>query len=113
MSPLTVISSDDDPDAAEQKHGQTVQPSQVEASTPTDPKGMGGRSRGKARGRSVATQQSALLFNKKRKRHDVDENYKFKQELTAASFIQTVRPLYVFIFLTIYFFQGLDTSRTT
>jgi hypothetical protein len=103
MSPLTVISSDDDPEAAEQGHGQTVRPSQEDASTPTDPKGMGGRSRGrprgrgrsrgKARGRSVATQQSALPLKKKRKRDDDDENYKSKQELTAASFIQQVRPL--------------------
>jgi hypothetical protein len=90
MSPLTVISSDDDPEAAEQGHGQPVQPSQGEVSTPTDPKGMGGRSRGKAQGRSVATQQSALLLSTKRKRDDDDENYK---SLTAASFIQQVCPL--------------------
>jgi hypothetical protein len=111
MSPLTVFSSDDDSEAAEKGHGQIVQPSQGEASTSTDPRGMSGRSRGrprgrgqgrgkavgrhrgKARGRRAVTQYPGSLSNKKRKRDDDHENYKSKWELTAAGVIQQVRSL--------------------
>ena len=114
MSPLTDISSDDDPEAAEQGHGQIVQSSLGEVSTPTNQRGMSsrsrggprgrssgrgkpvGRHRGKSRSRSLATQYPTSLLIKKRKRDDDDENYsksKQPEELTAAKFIQQVRSL--------------------
>ncbi len=99
-SPLSSVPSDDS-EPAEQEHRQIVQPSQGEASTPTSMRGRSrggarGRSRGRGRGRGrsvgrgVATQYGSRP-NKKRKLDNDNENYKSKQELSAASFIQQVR----------------------
>ena len=109
LTPLTVISSDDDPEAVEQAHGQIVPPSQGVASTSTNPRGISsrsrgrprgrssgrgkavGRHRGKSRGQSEAAQYPGLPSNKKRKREDDDQNYKAKSELTAEKLLQQVR----------------------
>ena len=100
-SPLSSVpSSGDNSEAAEQGHGQIVQPSQGEASTATQITGTRsrrgkprGRGRGKSRGRGCVEAQglaSGSLLSKKRKRDDDNENCKSKPEFTAASFIQQV-----------------------
>jgi len=98
-SPLSSVpSTHDKSEASEQGSGQIVQPSQGESSTATQITGTRGKSRGrgraKSRGRSRGGPQGLApgsLSSKKRKRDDDDENYKTKQELTAARFIQQVR----------------------
>lgn len=77
-----------------------------------------GRGRGRGRGRARVRgrgQGRAPQARKKRKRDDDNESYKTSQELTAMSFIQQVRFMFVafdfHLHVTTHLLQGMGTSR--